>query len=297
MNRQADTRRHELARFLPIAGWLPRYSRAWLRPDLLAGLTVWALLVPEAMAYAEIAGMPAETGLYAALGAIVGYAIFGTSRQLVVGPSSSIAILSAATVATVVTNGDSIDLSIALALLVGAMLIVGGLLRLGFLSVFMSKPVLTGFTFGLGLTIAVGQLDKLFGVEGGDGTFFEQLWAVVRELSHADARTTVIGLSAFAILLVGRKVFGHKVPLALLVVFAAIVLSSALDWEGKGVHIVGDIPASLPSLAIPDVTAPRMLSAQLDIAEPADSPASVPESCWMMSSPIRFCEYSLILSA
>lgn len=254
MTDSGDARPRKVSRFLPIAAWLHGYHRAWLRPDLLAGLTVWALLVPEAMAYAEIAGMPAETGLYAALGAIVGYAIFGTSRQLFVGPSSTVAILSAATVATVAANGDSVELAIALALLVGAMLIVAGLFRLGFLGVFMSKPVLTGFTFGLGLVIAVGQLDKLFGVEGGSGDFFEQLWAVMRELPQADALTTAIGLGALAILMVSRRLFGHKLPMALLVVFAAILLSNALKWEGSGVHVVGSIPASLPSLTIPDVT-------------------------------------------
>jgi SulP family sulfate permease len=245
--------RQGVARWLPIVGWVPGYRKGLLRPDVLAGLTVWALLVPEAMAYAEIAGMPAETGLYAAIGAIVGYAVFGTSRQLFVGPSSTVAILSAGTVAVVVTNGDWVDVTIALALLVGAFFIVGGVLRLGFISVFMSKPVLTGFTFGLGLVIAVGQLDKLFGVEGGDGNFFQQLWAVIKELPDADARTTLIGLGALAILLVSRKVFGHKVPMALLVVFVAIILSNALDWEAAGVHVVGQVPAALPKPTLPHI--------------------------------------------
>lgn len=244
-----------LQRFVPIVSWMPRYRKSWFRPDLLAGLTVWALLVPEAMAYAEIAGMPPETGLYAAIGAILGYAIFGTSRQLFVGPSSTVAILSAATVAVVATGDDWVDVTIALALLVGAMLIVAGLLRLGFISVFMSKPVLTGFTFGLGLVIAVGQLNKIFGVEGGDGNFFDQLWAVIEELPDADGRTTLIGLVSLTVLLVSRKVFGHKVPMALLVVFASILLSNLLDWEDLGVHVVGDIPASLPTPTFPSIEA------------------------------------------
>lgn len=243
------------SRWFPITGWLPAYRRRWLRPDVLAGLTVWALLVPEAMAYAEIAGMPAETGLYAGLGAIIGYAVFGTSRQLFVGPSSTVAILSAGTVAAVATGDDWIDVTVLLALMVGVMLIAFGILRLGFISVFMSKPVLVGFTFGLGLVIAVGQLNKLFGVEGGDGNFIEQLWAVIEELPDADARTTVIGIGALAILLVSRRVFGHKVPMALVVVFASILLSNALDWEADGVHVVGDIPAALPSIGLPDMSA------------------------------------------
>ena len=231
---QDDGPRQGFARSVPIVGWLPGYRSSWFRPDLLAGLTVWALLVPEAMAYAEIAGMPPETGLYAAIGAIVGYAVFGTSKQLFVGPSSTVAILSAGTVAAVATGDDWVDVTIMLSLMVGAMLVVAGIMRLGFISVFMSKPVLTGFTFGLGLVIAVGQLNKLFGVGGGDGNFFQQLWAVVEELPEADLRTSLIGIGALVILLVSRKVFGHKVPMALIVVFASILLSSLLDWEAGG---------------------------------------------------------------
>ena len=143
-----------LEKWLPIMRWLPNYERSWLRFDLVAGLTVWALLVPEAMAYADLAGMPPETGLYAGLGAIVGYAIFGTSRQLFVGPSSTVAILSLSTVAVIATGDNAVELTIALALLVGVLSIAAGLFRLGFISVFMSKPVLTGFMFGLGLTVA-----------------------------------------------------------------------------------------------------------------------------------------------
>jgi high affinity sulfate transporter 1 len=242
-----------LTRWLPILGWLPAYDRSWLRPDLVAGLTVWALLVPEAMAYADLAGMPPETGLYAALGAIVAYAIFGTSKQLFVGPSSTVAILSLSTVGAIATTDNVVDLTIALALLVGVLSVVAGLFRLGFISVFMSKPVLTGFMFGLGLTVAVGQLPKLFGVEGGSGNFFEKLWAVVEELPDADLRTSLIGVRSLVVLLAGRRLFGHGVPMALIVVFASILLANLLDWSDLGVHVVGEIPASLPSLGLPDV--------------------------------------------
>jgi len=144
--------------------WLPGYRRSWLRPDLIAGLTVWALLIPEAMAYAELAGMPPETGLYAGLTAVVGYAIFGSSRQLFVGPSSTVAILSASVVALVAVGGEAfIESTIVLALLVGVVFVVFGILRMGFISVFMSAPVLTGFTFGLGLIIAMSSIGALEG--------------------------------------------------------------------------------------------------------------------------------------
>lgn len=248
-----STKASSLRRFFPIVSWLPAYDRSWFRPDIVAGLTVWALLVPEAMAYAEIAGMPPETGLYAALGAFVAYAVFASSRQLTVGPSSTVAILSASTVASVAGTDDFIDLTIALAMLAGALFVVAGIARLGFISVFLSKPVLTGFTFGLGLTIAIGQADKVFGVEGGGGNFFDQLWALIQDLPDADLRTTTIGLVSLAALFVMGRVWGHKVPGALILVAVTIVLSNIAGWSEAGVHVVGEIPASLPSLGLPSI--------------------------------------------
>ncbi len=242
-----------IGRNVPIAAWLPAYDKSWFRPDLIAGLTVWALLVPEAMAYAEIAGMPPETGLYAALGAFIGYAVFASSRQLTVGPSSTVAILSASTVASLAGTDNYIDLSIALALLAGAFFIVFGIARLGFISVFLSKPVLTGFTFGLGLTIAIGQANKVFGVDGGSGNFFDKLWALIQDLPDTDVRTALIGLGSLAALFVMGRLWGHKVPGALILVVVTIVLSNLLAWDAAGVHVVGDIPASLPPLGLPNL--------------------------------------------
>lgn len=240
---------------LPITAWLPRYEKTWWRPDLLAGLTVWALLVPEAMAYAELAGMPAETGLYAGLGAIVGYAIFGTSRQLFVGPSSTVAILSASTIAAVTTASDDyVQMTVALALLVGVVFIAFGLLRLGFISVFMSRPVLVGFTFGLGLTIAVDQAANVFGIDSSSGNFFKKLWSLIEDLPDADTATTAIGIAAFAVLIVSRAVFGRKAPTALVIVAVAVAFSTIFDWSADGVEVVGDIPAALPTFTLADVS-------------------------------------------
>jgi SulP family sulfate permease len=140
------------------------------------------------------------------------YYPLGALRQLVVGPSSTVAILSAATEASVVTGDDWVDVTMTLAILVGAMFIVGGLLRLAFVSVFMSQAVPTGFTFGLGLVIAVGHLNKLFGVEGGRGNFFEQAWAIIEDLPDAELATSLIRLGALVILLVSvrRSVFSPR---------------------------------------------------------------------------------------
>ena len=150
-------RRPLLQRLLPAAAWLPHYRRGWLPGDVLAALTVWALLVPEALAYAGIAGVPPQYGLYAAPLALVAYALFGGSRHLIVGPTSTVAIVSASAVAPLAASGGDhryLALTIALALLTGAILVVAGLARLGLVAKFLAKPVLDGFIMGLAFTIA-----------------------------------------------------------------------------------------------------------------------------------------------
>src|SRR4051795_12684544 len=157
---------------------LRSYQRGWLRGDLIAGLTVWAVLIPESLAYASIAGVSPVVGLYAAPGALILYAALGSSRHLVCGPMSATAALSAATVADVIPAGDHrfAAFTAGLAIATGISALLAGLLRLGFLASFISEPVIKGFIVGLALTIIVGQLPKLFGVEKGEGDFFEQLW-------------------------------------------------------------------------------------------------------------------------
>ena len=152
--------------------------------DLVAGLTLWAVLVPEALAYASIAGVSPVIGLYAAPGALILYAAFGSSRQLVVGPGAASAALSAAIVGDLVTQGSSdfVQLTATLAITVGLLAIVASVLRLGFIANFISEPVMKGFIIGLALTVIVGQLPKLFGIEKGAGDFFEQLWDSSRTL-------------------------------------------------------------------------------------------------------------------
>ena len=184
-------------RTLPIFSSLTGYKPAWLRGDVIAGLTVWAVLVPEALAYATIAGVSPVIGLYAAPGALLLYAAFGSSRHLVTGPMAATAALSAAAVADVATGGTAefLAATIALALVVGLIALLGGILRLGFLASFISEPVLKGFIIGLALTIIVGQLPKLFGIEKTEGDFFEQLFGFLRELGSTDLPTLVVGAS------------------------------------------------------------------------------------------------------
>jgi high affinity sulfate transporter 1 len=243
-----------LKSFVPMIEWLPKYQKSWLRFDVIAALTVWALLVPEGMAYASIAGMPPETGLYAALLALVGYAIFGTSKHLNVGPSSTVAALSFAVVASLAVAGsdDFINLTITLALLTGLVLIISGLLRLGVLADFLSKPVLGGFVIGLAISIAVGQLDKVLGYEAEVPVlnFIPDLLAIIRDLGMTHIPTLIVGVVSLALLFLMHK-YTPKIPAAITVVFLAIILSAIFDFEAAGIHIVGEIPAGLPDLGLP----------------------------------------------
>jgi MFS superfamily sulfate permease-like transporter len=187
---------------------LQGYRREWLRGDVIAGLTVWAVLVPESLAYASIAGVSPVVGLYAAPGALILYAALGSSRHLIAGPMSATAALSAATVASVVPAGDSafVAATAALGLTTGIAALIAGLLRLGFLASFISEPVIKGFIVGLALTIIVGQLPKLFGVAKGEGDFFEKAWDFLTKLGDTDLLTLVVGLVSLAVVLGLRRV-------------------------------------------------------------------------------------------
>ena len=237
---------------LPVRDWLPHYERRWLRPDLIAAAAVWAVLVPEGMAYASLAGLPPETGLFAALAPLLAYAVLGTCRQITVGPSSAIAAYSAAAVAPLAAGdpGRFIALSALLALLVGALLLIAGLARAGFIADFFARPVLTGFVAGLALVIGVGQLYKLLGVEGGGTGFFGKLAVLLRQLGSTDPVTLAVGLAALAIIFVLRA-FAPKVPSALVAVALGIVAVAVLGLQDHGVAIVGSIPAGLPHPTFP----------------------------------------------
>ena len=237
---------------LPIRVWLPRYERRWLRPDIVAAAAVWAVLVPEGMAYASLAGLPPEAGLFAALAPLLVYAVLGTCRQLTVGPSSAVAAFSAAAVAPLAAGDDArfIALSALLALIAGAILLFAGLARLGFVAEFFARPVLTGFVAGLALVIGVGQANKLVGVESGGTTFFGKLEHLLRELDAANMTTLVIGLAALA-LIFGLRAFAPKIPAALIAVVLGVLAVGVFGLEESGVHVIGDIPAGLPSLTFP----------------------------------------------
>ena len=232
---------------LPIFGSFAGYDRRWLRGDVIAGLTVWAVLVPEALAYATIAGVSPVIGLYAAPPALVLYAVFGSSRHLVVGPMSATAALSAAAVADLTTGGpdDFTVFTAMLAITTGAIALVAGLLRLGFLASFISEPVLKGFIIGLALTIIIGQVPKLLGIDRGEGNFFQQLWYVLTNLSETQWRTFVVGAASLAVVLGLRRV-APAVPASLIAVVVGVVAVKVFDLAAKGVAIVGPIDSRPP---------------------------------------------------
>jgi sulfate permease, SulP family len=231
------------------------YRSQWLRGDVIAGLTVWAVLIPEALAYASIAGVSPVVGLYAAPGALLLYAAFGSSRHLVTGPMSATAALSAATVGAYATAGSGrfVALTAALAITTGLVALIAGLLRLGFLASFISEPVMKGFIIGLALTIIVGQLPKLFGVEKGSGDFFQKLWDLFTDLGQTQDLTLAVGLVSIALLVALRR-WAPALPGSLVVVLLSIVAVAVFHLDRHGVEIVGHIDRGLPSLGVPDVS-------------------------------------------
>ena len=206
-----STRGGWLSRYLPIWAWLPAYQRSWLGLDVIAGLTVWVLVIPEVVAYAQIAGVPPQVVLAAASVALLAYALFDTSRQVIVGSTSTIAILTAAIIAPMAAGGSERYLALAagLAMLVGILFVLSSLLRLGFVSAFLSRSVITGFLFGLALVIAVGQVGKLFGIKTGSGSgdFFMEVWQFITHLGETNGWTLLIGVLSLVILFGLPRVF------------------------------------------------------------------------------------------
>jgi sulfate permease, SulP family len=248
-------------RFVPILAWLPGYDRSWLTVDAIAGLTLWGLVVPEAMAYAGIAGLPPQAGLYTLVVSLLVYALLGTSRHLSVGGTSATAALLASSVAAALVASAFADASdpqtyavyaAAFVLVTGLVFLVAGIARLGFITQFLSKPVMDGFVVGLAVFVTVGQLNKLFGVEKPEGNTVERLIGIVRELPQASVATFAVGALALAALALLPRL-SRRLPAGLVVLFGAIALSSALGLAGRGVAVVGTLPQGLPAPAFPVV--------------------------------------------
>lgn len=239
---------------IPLVETIKGYDRSWFTADVAAALTVWAIVVPESMAYASIAGMPPETGLYAASIPLLVYAVCASSRRITFGPSAAIAAISAATVIPLAgTDPDRIfALTAALALLTGVILLLAGFAKLGAIADFLSTPVLAGFLTGVGLTVAIGQVPKIMGVKIDSDQFFAEVVELVRSIPDVDVPTLIVGLSALGLLFALHHSI-PRVPSALVVVVLSIVAVAAFDLESRGIAVVGDIASGLPSLVVPDV--------------------------------------------
>jgi high affinity sulfate transporter 1 len=247
-----------IQRFLPGVRAVRTYERAWLSTDLAAGLVLTALLVPQGMAYAELAGLPAITGLYTSITCLLAYAIFGPSRILVLGPDSSLGPMIAATVIPLVgADGDpakAIALSSMLALLVALCMIVAGVAKLGFVADLFSKPTQVGYMNGLALTILVGQLPKLFGFSIDSDTFIDDVRGFVRGVADGDTVGVALLIGAVGLVIIlGFARFAPKVPGVLVAVVAAIAAVTAFDLGGEGVSLVGTLPQGFPPFTVPTI--------------------------------------------
>jgi SulP family sulfate permease len=254
---------------IPVPDWLLNYRKDWLRPDIIAGLTAAAVVIPKAMAYATIAGLPVQVGLYTAFLPMVIYAVLGTSRPLSVSTTTTLAILAAAALGQAVPGGDLASLltaSATLTLLVGAILMLAGGLRLGFVANFISDPVLTGFKAGIGLVIVVDQIPKLLGIHFEKGPFFHNLLAIAQGIPHSSMATLAVGAVMIGIL-VAVEHFFPRAPAPIIAVASGVAGMSLLDLQAYGVGTVGHVPTGLPSLILPDLQlADQLWPAALGIA-------------------------------
>ncbi len=246
--------RRTITRFLPIVGWLPDSTPKSIRADVIAGIALAGLLVPEGMAYAGIAGVPPQMGLYAAMAGMLLYALLGTSRQLVVTATSSSAAMLAALVAPLAAgdNARYAVLASGAAIAAGVIFLLGGALKLGAVSEFISKPVLKGFVFGLALTIMMKQAHKLTGISSGQGSFFRLVWHVITSLKEVNLWTCAVGAAALAILFLLGAV-APRLPSALVVLVLGVLSVSLFGLKQHHVEVVGTIYAGMPSLRLPRI--------------------------------------------
>ena len=247
--------------WLPILTWLRSYRTEWLSSDVVAGLTASAVVIPKAMAYGAIAGLPLVVGLYSALIPLVIYAVLGTSRVLSVTTTTTIAILTAATIGQQAPGADAaaqMSIAATLALLVGGVLLAAGFLRLGAVASLISEPVLTGFKAGIGLVIVLDQIPKLLGVHISKAGFFRDLVSIVQQLPEISIPTLLLALAMLALML-GMEHFTPKIPAPLVTVAIGIALAALAGLDRMGIALVGQMEAGLPSFALPDLSLAEQL--------------------------------------
>ncbi|HYI24764.1 MAG TPA: sulfate permease [Thermomicrobiales bacterium] len=240
-------------RLMPILDWARHYDRSWLRPDLIAGVTVTALIVPKNLGYAEIARVPVEHGLYAAAAGALLYAVFGTSRQISTGPSSGLAAVagSAVLAAGIATEADATTIVTAIALGAGLIFILLSILKMGWIAQFISRAVITGFLFGAAIDVSVGELSKLTGTDASGDNAWQEFWSWLSGLDSVHGTTLLVSALSLSVLF-GLRAVAPQIPGALVVVVGGLLASALFNLGDKGVALVGDVPRGLPSLTFPD---------------------------------------------
>jgi high affinity sulfate transporter 1 len=245
-----------------LAPGIRPYDRRWLAPDLVAGATLAAVAIPEGLGYAKIAGMPPETGLYTCLLPVLAFALFASTRRLVIGADSATAAISASAVGLIAVGDPEqyVALSCLLAIMSGLLLLLAGRLRLGFLSDFMSRSVLAGFLTGVGIQIAIGQLDGMLGVQASGDTTVQKLLSTLGQIPDANSADVVVSF-AVVVLILGLARVSPRIPGPLIAVVGSIVAASVLDWEDRrGVEMVGALPGGLPEFQIPSASLAEVLA-------------------------------------
>jgi high affinity sulfate transporter 1 len=242
-----------LARYLPVLSWLPSYRRSWLRGDLAGGLSVWAVSIPMSLGYAEITGVPVQYGLYAALAGLIAFAVFTTSKQVTEGPSSVTApVLGAGVVAFAAAGSEkAVAFAAATVFVAGLLFLLLRLFRMGWLVSFLAASVLTGFMFGVGINVAVGQLFSITGTHKSGSNTWQNLAAWFSSLSEAKTDTVIVGVTALVIIF-GLRWISPKIPGGLVAVATGVITTVWLELGSKGVQLTADVPRGVPSLVLPD---------------------------------------------
>lgn len=255
-----------LAHILPVIAWLPRYERRWLRGDLMAGVAVTALVVPKNLGYAGIAGVPLQNGLYAAAAGAIIYALFGTSRQISTGPSSSLAAVAGGAVLLTGLGGQqSAQLVAAITLAAGILFLLLAAFRMGWIARFLSKAVITGFLAGAAVDVVVGELPKLTGTSSEGDSAWRELATWIGSLDHLHWTTVLVAVTSLG-LIFGLRFLAPSVPGALVLVAAGLLASVVFDLGAHGVTLVGKVPRGLPSPALPDFALVKHHYATIGIA-------------------------------
>jgi SulP family sulfate permease len=249
------TTRRSVASFFPILGWVRNYDRAWLRGDLVAGIAVAALIVPKNLGYAGIAGIPLENGLYAAAAGALLYGVFGTSRQISMGPSSGLAAVAASAVlAARLSNENDIASFVAgITLASGILFLLLAVLKMGWIAQFLSRAVVTGFLFGAAIDVVIGELPKLTGTDVSGNNSIAELWSWLETLGDTHLATAIVGAVSLVVVF-GLRWVAPRVPGALVLVVGGLLASWLLHLGDRGVALVGEVPRGLPSFAVPNLS-------------------------------------------